>query len=224
MKRVTHIFVALLWLCTGTLWAEVYTIDFNRGTVSGMNIDTPVTGVQPSQFCSEGADLFTLHTSTIKSYYDANGCGIRIAAGNGMGKFILTLPEKKNIAKVIVYASKINANSALEFFAADVPLKTFENAELMEYSAVNPASESYQLPDIIINGEYKNLKFQAGSGNCVVLHRVDIYLAGDDSVDAITAPVISTDGMDVFFNLAGQRVRKVSYGIFIKGGKKYVAR
>ena len=228
MRRIARIassLAALFFLCIGILRAEVYTIDFNRGTVCGVNsISTPVNGVDPSYFCSVGADLFTLHSSTIRSYYDDNGCGIRIAAPNGKGMFILSLAEKKHIVKVVVYASKIDENSALEFHTADGLMKNFDNTEMTGYSANAPASTSYRLPDIFINGEYKDLKFQAGKGNCVVLHRVDIYVVSNGDDDAVTAPTASFDEMGVFCNLSGQRITKPSRGIYIKDGKKYVAK
>ncbi|MBO7120072.1 MAG: hypothetical protein J6W03_07115 [Bacteroidaceae bacterium] len=224
MKPITTLIASLLLLCSVSLRAEVYTIDFNLGTVSGMSIKTSVAGVLPSKFCSAGADLFTLHTSTVRSYYNTNGCGIRIGSTNGKGIFIISLAEKKFISKVVVYASKIEENSELEFHTADGLQKVFDSEEMKGYSAASPASTDYRLPDVFVGAEIKDLKFQTNIGKSVVLHRIDIYTANDGSEDAVTAPAASLDEMGDFYNLVGQRIAKPLHGIYIRGGKKYIAR
>jgi len=226
MKRVVHLFVALLLFCTGNLKAEVYTIDFNRGTVNGLSINSNVEGVEPSYYCTEGSDLFALHDRTSKCYYNDKGCGIRIAASNGIGMFIISLPASTSISKVVAYASKVlnNTSSTLTFFAGNTEIKTFSNEELKTYSTENPASTYYQLLDIVVNREFKDLKFQAPKGGYVMLHRIDIYTASDGSEDAIHSPKELVDEMGGFCNLAGQHISKPSHGIYIKRGKKYIVK
>ena len=226
MKRTLHFFAVLFLLCAGNLKAEVYTIDFNGGTVNGLSINSNVEDAEPSYYCKEGSDLFVLHNRTSKCYYNDKGCGIRIAASNGIGMFIISLPASTSISKVVAYASKVlnNTSSTLTFFAGNTEIKSFRNEELKPYSTDNPASTYYQLPDIVVNKAFKDLKFQAPKGGYVMLHRIDIYTAGDGSEDAIHSPKELVDEMGCFCNLLGQRVRKPSHGIFIKSGKKYVVK
>lgn len=224
MKRTAHLFMVLFLLCTGNLKAEVYTIDFNRGTVNGLSINSNVEGAEPSYYCKEGSDLFVLHDRTSKCYYNDKGCGIRIAASNGIGMFILSLPASTPISKVVAYASKVlnNTSSTLTFYAGNSEIKTFNNDELKPYSTENPASTYYQLPDIVVNKEFKDLKFQAPKGGYVMLHRIDIFTGdGGFDDDGIKSPVENSDEMGVFYNLTGQRTSKLLHGIFIKGSKKY---
>lgn len=224
--RILSFFVGLLLFCISSLQAEVYTIDFNKGTVSGLSVSSNVEGVDPSRYCTEGSELFTLNSKTGYCYYNDKGCGIRIAAKNGNGRFVISLQTSTFISKVVAYASKVSGNSisTLTFFAGDVEIKTFGNDELKDYSADNPTSIYYQLPDIIVNREFRNLYFRAPEKGYVMLHRIDIYTGDDGSEDAILSPKAFVDEMDVLWNLAGQRISKPSHGIFIKGGRKYVAR
>lgn len=224
MKRITYLFLIMLCLCPDLLWAKVYTIDFNRGTVNGLSINSNVEEVDPSYYCAEGSDLFVLHNRTSKCYYNDKGCGIRIAASNGIGMFIISLPATTSISKVVAYASKVlnNTSSALTFFAGNTEIRTFGNEELKAYSTENPASTFYQLLEMVVNKEFKDLKFQAPKGGYVMLHRIDIYTMDDGSEDAIVSPKEFVDEMGVFCNLAGQRINKPSHGIYIKDGKKYI--
>ena len=227
MKRTAHLFMVLFLLCAGNLKAEVYTIDFNRGTVNGLSINTNVEGAEQSYYCKEGSDLFVLHDRTSKCYYNDKGCGIRIAASNGVGMFILSLPATTPILKVVAYASKVlnNTSSTLAFYAGNAEIKTFNNEELKPYSTENPASTYYQLPDIVVNREFKDLKFQAPKGGYVMLHRIEIFTKdGGIDDDGIKSPAENDDEMGFFYNLSGQRISKLGRGIFIKGGKKYYVR
>lgn len=223
MKRTATLGLLLALFSAAGLRAEVYTIDFNRGTVSGTNIekDIEAAGVTPNDYCSAGAEYFTLNPITQNCRFDSNGCGIRIATAGGQGLFVISLEAKKNVSKVVAYASKISGNTKAEltFFAADTPVQTFANDELTAYSASNPASTAYKLPDIIVNKEFRDLKFKTPKNGNLMLHRIDIYI--EDGADAIHSPVASVDEMGDFCNLAGQRVSKPSHGIYIKGGKKY---
>lgn len=223
MSRTPSILSLLLLLCAGNLRAQVYTIDFNRGTVSGTRIesDLEAEGVTPQDFCSEGADLFTLNDVTQNCRFDAQGCGIRIATGGGRGLFVISLDGKKAISKVVAYASKVprDTKSTLLFNAANELMCTFANEELPEYSSAKPESENYKLPDIVVNRFVRDLMFQVYRNNLVMLHRIDIYLTDED---AVHLPTESSDGMGYFCNLQGQRVSHPRHGIFIRDGKKVV--
>ena len=223
MKRIATFWLLVALFCGGAFCSEIYTIDFNRGTVNGTNLETDIEaeGVTPNDYCSAGAEYFTLNVNTQNCRYDSNGCGIRIATGAGQGLFVISLEGKKNVSKVVVYASKISGNNKAEltFYAADNPIQTFANDELTAYSVSNPASTDYKLPDITVNREFRDLKFKTPKGGNVMLHRIDIYI--EDNADAIQSPKDFIDEMGDFCNLAGQRISKPSHGIFIKGGKKF---
>ena len=230
MKRTILLFAALLGLCTG-IGAKVYTIDFNLGTVSGTSIKTSVKGKSPVDFCSLGADLFTLHTSTRSSFYNSEGCGIRIgdASGTGQAPFILTLCDEiqdKYIVKIVVYASRgtQNADASFKVYAANDVLREISFADVKDYDASAPLSTEYILPDINLKRKFKNLQVEGRNTNYVILHRIDIYTSDDDSEDAIPSTKVSFDETCDFYNLAGQRVSKPSRGIYIKGGKKYAVK
>ena len=216
----------LALFCAGSLRAEVYTIDFNRGTVNGSHLETDIEaeGVTPDDYCTVGADVFTLNAATQNCRYDSDGCGIRIATGAGQGLFIISLDEKKVVTKVVVYASKMSGNNKAEltFYAANDPIHTFTNEDLKAYSTDSPASVDYILPGIFVNKEFRDLKFKTPKGGNVMLHRIDIYTIS--SADGIDSPKVSVDEMGDFCNLAGQRVSKPTRGIYIKGGKKYIVK
>ena len=126
MRRPAHAFIgslltAFFLFYAGPLLAEVITIDFNKGTTSGTLINTVVDVEVPrTAYCQAGSDLFTLHSATQYSYYSSSGCGIRLSSKTKTGYIILSLDGQKDIAKVVVYASKVagNANSSLTVYAA----------------------------------------------------------------------------------------------------------
>lgn len=184
MIRRANILVLLCLLCP-TVWAEVYTIDFNRGTVNGTTIKTKIdTSVPQENYCTAGADLFSLHSDTQYSYYNDNGCGILLSSSAKTGMFVFLLDDDKYITKVVAYASKVSGNtkSELDLWAAIKKIKTFSNEELQAYSAGSSASTDYQLPDITVNERVKKIKFQATAGGYVMLHRIDIYIADEVSL------------------------------------------
>ena len=217
---------AFLLFCTSSVWSGVYTIDFNQGATSGMNIDTEVrTDVPRTAYCSVGADLFTLHSATQYSYYSNNGCGIRLSSKTKDGYIILSLESKKNVTKVVAYASKVlnNTKSTLTFYAGNESILTFGNDELVAYSINTPSSTYYQLPDIPVNRLFKDLMFKAPGGGYVMLHRVDIYIdeEGNDD-DAVRSPAAKDDESVAFYNVSGQRIATPLRGVCIKGGRKYI--
>ena len=232
MKRAACLLTVLSMLSMANLKAEVYTIDFNCGTVSGKKINTSVSSAVPADYCSSGADFFTLNPSTLNCFYDGSGCGLRIGkeSRDGYAFIILNLSEEiqsKTVVRIVVYASRGTAEpeAKLSIFAgSNTVTAEYVFADMLDYNPSTPESSSYMLPDIDLEKKFKNLKVQAQNTNFAILHRIDIYTEDDSSEDAIPSPKVSVDEMDVFWNLAGQRIQKPSRGIFIKVGKKYVAR
>ena len=234
MKNWNHTIglVALFLLCAGVLNAKVYTIDFNRGTVEGTSIKTSVTGVNPAYFCSEGAEFFTLHTTTRYSFYNDKGCGIRIGRETGSGEvpFVITLSEEiqsKAITKIVVSASRgtQDESGTLTVSAGSVATQTISFADMMDYNSAFPESLTYMLPEFIIGNKFKMIQVAARNTNYVVLHRIDIYTSEGDSGDAIFSPKENADEMGVFCNIAGQRIGKpLQGGIYIKSGKKILVK
>lgn len=113
----------------------------------------------------------------------------------------------------------------MAFYAGNAEIKTFNNEELKPYSTENPASTYYQLPDIVVNREFKDLKFQAPKGGYIMLHRIEIFTKdGGIDDDGIKSPAENDDEMGFFYNLSGQHISKLGRGIFIKGSKKYYVR
>jgi len=229
MRRPAHAFIgslltAFFLFYAGPLLAEVITIDFNKGTTSGTLINTVVDVEVPrTAYCQAGSDLFTLHSATQYSYYSSSGCGIRLSSKTKTGYIILSLDGQKDIAKVVVYASKVagNANSSLTVYAANEAVKTFENGDLTAYSASNAASECYALPEVAVNRTFRDLKLKAPGGGYVMIHRLDIYIGNEaDDDDAVRAPQAPPDEGNVLYNLLGQRISRPSRGIFVRGGKK----
>ena len=221
----------LLWFCFGILRANVYSVDFNKGTVSGTFIKTSVKGVSPVSFCATGADVFTLHSNTRSCFYDSNGCGIRVgdASGTGQAPFILTLCDEiqsQVIVKIVVYASRgtQDTNASLKVYAANDVIGEVSFADMQDYDTNFPESANYVLPEISLYKKFKNLQIEARNTNFVILHRIDIYTADDNFEDAICQPKASVDEEEVFYNIVGQRISQPSRGIYIKGGRKYLAK
>jgi len=223
--RVFGLLAALLLLCPCSLRAEVYTIDFNQGTKSGESIKTLCTEASPDAFCKEGADFITLQPSTTRSFYDPEGCGIRIGTSTKTGFFYFSFMEKIKVKKIVAYASKMSGNvtSTLDVYVLNEVVRSFANDELKVYAASNAVSEEYQLPNIAINEEFKSLKFQAPNG-IVMLHRIDIYTedSGEDAIKNIIPT--SSQRKEYIYNVNGQRVNKPLQGIYISDGRKYIVR
>jgi len=234
MKRTAYIFTCLLLLCfcTSSLWAEVYTIDFNRGTVNGMNIKNQVKSTtNPWLYCMSGADFVTLHSNTSKCFYNDKGCGIRIGTNDGEGWFVMTLGEAAvQVSKIVIYASKTSGYNAsqLTITGGQVFTHTISNDELQDYSTSTPASEHYVLPEIVIDKSFINLTLKTSKQGYVMLHRIDIYIGdGTSDDDAVNSPLATSPSESKeIYNLVGQRISTSSRGlsIIIKGGRKYVVK
>ena len=184
MRRITFLGLLVVLFCSGILRAEVYTIDFNRGTVHGDDIETGIgESTNTGDVCETGSEYFIFRTVS-KCYYDNKGCGIKIANNAATGIFTISLIEKKKVSKIVIYASReaTNTKSAMDVYVLNTVIRTFPNKELCAYSTDNAASTFYQLPDIVINKEFKDLKFQVSSKCMVVLHRIDIYTADEASL------------------------------------------
>ena len=152
--------------------------------MSGSSISTEINEkTKISDVCELGAEIITFKTYQ-KCYYNSSGCGIKIANSAKTGIFIISLLENKKITKIVVYSSKIsdNTTSTLSVYVLSTNVRTYANKELKIYSSVNDESTYYQLPDIVVNKEIKDLKFQAPSNGMVMLHRIDIYTAEEESL------------------------------------------
>ena len=194
MKRIATLGFLFVLFCSSILRAEVYTIDFNRGTRSGVSgITKSLTNTtNPQLYCKSGYDLVTLHANTDKCFYHDKGCGIRIGSDMGDGNFILTLGSAAlYVSKIIIYASKVEGNTTarLTIKGGSVYTCIVENSGLKEYSAENPISEYYMLPEIIIDKSFVNLQLLAPKQGYVMLHQIDIIFSEDN----ITLPAQSGD-------------------------------
>ncbi len=227
MKRVAT-FGFLIALFCSSVWAEVYTIDFNRGSVSGTKIKTKLEDKTPFEtICSSGASYF-IASNVANSYYDYNGCGLRIGQENKTGQAYVLFtfnPELqgKLIKSIIVYASRgtDNMEANISILATGIS-STIYFTDMKPYDSSYPESSNYMLPGV---ASIPKLQIKGANTDYIILHRIDIVVsdnAGDD--DAIHSPAESVDEMGVFCNLAGQRTSRPSRGIYIKGGKKYVVR
>lgn len=78
--------LAVLFLLCSSALAEVYTIDFNRGTVGGKSRYTSLTdNISSELICSSGASYFVA-SNVDDGYYNNNGCGIRIGQTSSSGQ------------------------------------------------------------------------------------------------------------------------------------------
>lgn len=53
-------------------------------------------------------------------------------------------------------------------------------ANIKDYDSSYPASSNYMLPEINVNGKFKNLQVQARNTNYIILHRIDIVISEDN--------------------------------------------
>lgn len=185
MIRRTSILAVLVLLCSSA-WAEVYTIDFNRGTVSGGKITTALTKTTPiSDYCNVGASYFSFGDGFANSYYDNKGCGLRIAniTGSGSGYVIFTFCDNiknKIIEKVIIYASRgtTNTTAVMSVLTKDIT-QSISFEDMMEYNSSLPESSNYALP-ISINNSVPKLQIKASHTDYIILHRIDIIISEDN--------------------------------------------
>ena len=186
MIRRTSILAVLVLLCSSA-WAEVYTIDFNRGTVGGKSGYTRLTdNISSELICSSGASYF-IASSIDDSYYNDKGCGLRIGqtSSSGQAFVIFTLSEaiqSKTIDKVVIYASRgtTNESADLKVTVGAITSSTISFAKIKDYDSSYPASSNYMLPEINVNGSFKNLKVEARNTNYAILHRIDIIISEDN--------------------------------------------
>lgn len=195
--------VCLLLLCLSVLsaWAETktYTIDFNKGTVSGSSINSNLP-VNASTMCNAGAANIASFSGEA-CCYNASGCGIRIAKSNAAGSFKINLNatiKAETVEKVVVYASKVadNSKSALTVTPSGsvTSATAFSNSELPAYDSSKPSSTNYRLADIIINGTLNSLTFQAPLAGYVMLHRISIVTSDvNDSRTPVNITSFSAD-------------------------------
>lgn len=179
--------LAVLFLLCSSALAEVYTIDFNRGTVGGKSRYTSLTdNISSELICSSGASYFVA-SNVDDGYYNNNGCGIRIgqASSSGQAFVIFTLSEaiqSKTIDKVVIYASRgtTNESANLEVMVGAITSSTISFANIKDYNSSYSASSNYMLPEINVNGSFKNLKVEARNTNYAILHRIDIIISEDN--------------------------------------------
>ena len=187
MKRAAALGLIFALFCAMNLRAEVYTIDFNRGTVSGKSKYTKIDdNISSELICSSGASYF-IASSIDDSYYNDKGCGLRIGqtSSSGQAFVIFTLSEAiqcKTIDKVVIYASRgtTNESANLEVTVGAITSSTISFANIKDYDSSYPASSNYMLPEINVNGKFKNLKVEARNTNYIILHRIDIVISEDD--------------------------------------------
>jgi len=224
--------LALLLFCPSSLWAEVYTIDFNRGNAGGnANGFSGLPDNNAESFCKAGWENIAEYSQSF-CYYKSTGSGIRIGktSGSGLADILITFSEEiqgKNITKIVVYASKgtDDMDAVLSIYAGTNEVtKTIGFADMNRYDSSYPESSNYILPDIILGRMFKMLKIAARNPNFVMLHRIDIYTSDDSDDDAIMLPASDVDDKDVPYNLSGQRVGKPFRGIYIRGGRKFVVK
>lgn len=185
MKRAATLGLIFALFCAMNLRAEVYTIDFNRGTRSGVSgINDGITEkTNPQLYCKSGYDFVTLHANTDGCFYDDKGCGIRIGSEKKEGEFVLTLGSTAvYVSKIIVYASKVVGNtlSQLTIKGGSVYTYEVENSALKDYSESNPSSEYYMLPEIVVDKSFINLQLKVPKRGIVMLHRIDIVISEDN--------------------------------------------
>lgn len=196
MRRAVYslgLLFALLMLLPVSLYAEVYSIDFNRGTKSGGVIATSLEEVvSANDFCSAGASYIT-EISATDSFYDDAGCGLRIGTvkSSNKGDVIFSLSTEissKVIERIVVYASRgtSDTNGDLEVNVNGLYQK-ISYADIMPYDSSDSGSLSYMLPAVDINKQVPKLQIKARNTNFVMLHRIDIII----SEDGLTLPAQS---------------------------------
>lgn len=196
MRRAAHtlrLFFALLMLLPVSLYAEVYSIDFNRGAKSGGSIETSLKdAMSANDFCSAGASYIT-EISIADSFYDNAGCGLRIGKETGSGFAFVTFtlsPEisSKAIERVVVYASRETYDTSYDLQVnVNSLLQTVSYADILPFGSSDSGSLGYMLPAVDINKQVPKLQIKARNTNFVMLHRIDIIM----SEDGLTLPAQS---------------------------------
>ena len=194
MKR--HLFKSLLTLALlfvyGNSWGDTYTIDFNKGTTSGTSISSSLA-TNVSTMCQSGAENVQSITGE-NCYYNAKGCGIRIASSKGNGQLNVVFCDIiQNIAvsEIIVYASAVTEESKLVVTTVGATAKNATYNNLSVYTSEKSDSKNYQLTAISINGKLESLSFAAYKSQYVHIHRIDIITSSSDPI----IPTISATNM-----------------------------
>lgn len=194
MKR--HLFKSLLTLALlfvyGNSWGDTYTIDFNKGTTSGTSISSSLA-TNVSTMCQSGAENVQSITGE-NCYYNAKGCGIRIASSKGNGQLNVVFCDIiQNIAvsEIIVFASAVTEESKLVVTTAGATAKNATYNNLSVYTSEKSDSKNYQLTAISINGKLESLSFAAYKSQYVHIHRIDIITSSSDPI----IPTISATNM-----------------------------
>ena len=188
MRRAAHtlgLFFALLMLLPVSLYAEVYSIDFNRGSKSGGSISTTLKDdVSANDFCSAGASYIT-EISIADCFYDNAGCGLRIGKETGSGFAYVTFTlsaeiSSKSIERIVVYASRetSDTDSDLQVNVSGLSQK-ISYADILAYDSSTPGSLGYMLLAVDINKQVRQLQIKARNTDFVMLHRIDIIMAED---------------------------------------------
>lgn len=177
--------ISLLLLLVGiNAWGDTYTIDFNKGTTNGTDINSSLPA-QTTTLCSSGSEYISSFSGT-NCYYRASGCGVRLAKNGQVGEFTITLSnaiQTAIIEKVVVYASKVSGNTASQLTVTPTGTvtasTTYDNNSLLAYSTSSSSSTNYSLTEININGTLNTLTFKTAAGGYVMLHRIDIVTTGN---------------------------------------------
>ena len=187
MIRRTSILAVLVLLCSSA-WAEVYTIDFNRGTYNNFGNYSSLPSNNVAAFCQRGADYISEYSADGCSYYDISnkrGCGVRIGVQKNSGTSFLLITlcsdiQSKIIEKVIIYASRgtTNTTAVMSVLTKDIT-QSIRFEDMMEYNSSLPESSNYALP-ISINNSVPKLQIKVNNPNYIILHRIDIIISEDN--------------------------------------------
>ena len=159
MKRAATLGLIFALFCATNLRAEVYTIDFNRGTYNNYSNYTSLSkNIDVAAFCQRGADYISEYSADGCSYYDISnkrGCGVRIGVQKNSGTSFLLITlcsdiQSKIIEKVIIYASRGTTNTTAA------------------------------LTSISINNSVPKLQIKVNNPNYIILHRIDIIISEDN--------------------------------------------
>lgn len=188
MIRRTSILAVLVLLCSSA-WAEVYTIDFNRGTYNNFGNYSSLPSNNAAAFCQRGADYISEYSADGCSYYDISnkrGCGVRIGVQKNSGTSFLLITlcsdiQSKIIEKVIIYASRgtTNTTAVMSVLTKDIT-QSISFEDMMEYNSSLPESSNYALPSISINNSVPKLQIKVNNPNYIILHRIDIIISEDN--------------------------------------------
>lgn len=188
MIRRTSILAVLVLLCSSA-WAEVYTIDFNRGTYNNFGNYSSLPSNNVAAFCQRGADYISEYSADGCSYYDISnkrGCGVRIGAQKNSGTSFLLITlcsdiQSKIIEKVIIYASRgtTNTTAVMSVLTKDIT-QSISFEDMMEYNSSFPESSNYALTSISINNSVPKLQIKVNNPNYIILHRIDIVISEDN--------------------------------------------